>query len=118
MKCCHTGFFGIQILQNSISACPIPHWRSLRCSHNPLVGWGGDTPSPFPTPLDAKASRLNAKVACQQLFVLEKITGYTILQKYARLFSYLYTHTQPFYGSLDFVRDNPGEPVPEETFIY
>ena len=29
------------------------------------------------------------------------------------------THTQttkPFYGSLDFVHDNPGEPVPEETF--
>jgi len=25
-------------------------------------------------------------------------------------------HTQPFYGSLDFVQDNPGEPVPEETF--
>jgi len=24
--------------------------------------------------------------------------------------------TQPFYGSLDFVRDNPCEPVPEETF--
>ena len=24
-----------------------------------------------------------------------------------------HTHTQPFYGSLDFVRDNPGEPVPE-----
>jgi len=27
-------------------------------------------------------------------------------------------HTQPFYGSLDFVWDNLGEPVPEETFIY
>jgi len=26
------------------------------------------------------------------------------------------THTQPFYSSLDFVRDNPGELVPEETF--
>ena len=26
-----------------------------------------------------------------------------------------YTHTQPFYGSFDFVRDNPGEPVPEEN---
>jgi len=25
---------------------------------------------------------------------------------------------QPFYGSLDFVRDNPGEPVPEETFTH
>jgi len=24
-------------------------------------------------------------------------------------------HTQPFYGSLDFVRDNPGEPVPEKN---
>jgi len=23
---------------------------------------------------------------------------------------------QPFYGSLDFVQDNPGEPVPEGTF--
>jgi len=28
------------------------------------------------------------------------------------------THTQPFYGSMDFVRDNPGEPVPEETFTH
>jgi len=28
-----------------------------------------------------------------------------------------YTHnTQPFYGSVDFVRDNPGEPVPDGTF--
>jgi len=25
------------------------------------------------------------------------------------------THTQPFYSSLDFVWNNPGEPVPEET---
>jgi len=30
----------------------------------------------------------------------------------------LITHTQPFYGSVDFVRDNPGEPVPEETFTH
>jgi len=28
------------------------------------------------------------------------------------------THTQPFYGSMDFVWDNPGEPVPEETFSH
>jgi len=28
------------------------------------------------------------------------------------------THTQPFYGSMDFVCDNPGEPVPEETFTH
>jgi len=26
------------------------------------------------------------------------------------------THRRPFYSSVDFVRDNPGEPVPEETF--
>jgi len=29
-----------------------------------------------------------------------------------------HTHTQPFYGCLDFVQDNPGEPVPEETFTH
>jgi len=28
------------------------------------------------------------------------------------------TYTQPFYGSLDFVLDNMGEPVPEETFTH
>jgi len=30
----------------------------------------------------------------------------------------MYTHTQPFYGSVDFVRDNPGKPVPEGTFYH
>ena len=29
-----------------------------------------------------------------------------------------YTHTQLFYGSMDFVRDKMGEPVPEETFTH
>jgi len=29
-----------------------------------------------------------------------------------------YTHTQPFYGSVEIVRDNPGESVPEETFTH
>jgi len=29
-----------------------------------------------------------------------------------------YTHTQLFYGSLDFVWDNKGELVPEETFTH
>jgi len=31
---------------------------------------------------------------------------------------YTNTHTQPFYGSVEFVRDNPGEPVPKETFTH
>jgi len=31
---------------------------------------------------------------------------------------YICTHTQPFYGSVEFVRDNLVEPVPEETFIH
>jgi len=30
----------------------------------------------------------------------------------------IFIHTQPFYSSLDSVWDNPGEPVPEETFIH
>jgi len=29
------------------------------------------------------------------------------------------THnTQPFYGSVDFVQDNPSEPIPEQTFTH
>jgi len=31
---------------------------------------------------------------------------------------WLNSHTQPFYGSVEFVRDNPGEPVPEEIFTH
>jgi len=32
---------------------------------------------------------------------------------------HIHTHTtQPFYGSVEFVRENPGEPVPEETFTH
>jgi len=31
---------------------------------------------------------------------------------------YHHTHTQPFYGSLDPVWNNPGEPVPEGTFCH
>jgi len=35
------------------------------------------------------------------------------------MFNYGIIILQPFYGSLDFVRDNPGEPVPaEETFTH
>jgi len=36
----------------------------------------------------------------------------------ARTHAHTDTHTQPFYGSLDFVWDNLGEPVPEETFTH
>ena len=30
----------------------------------------------------------------------------------------IHTHTQPFYGSVEFVRENPGELVSEETFTH
>jgi len=32
--------------------------------------------------------------------------------------THTHTHTQLFHGSLDFVWDNPGEPVSEETFTH
>jgi len=32
--------------------------------------------------------------------------------------THTHTHTQLFYGSLDFVWENPGEPVSEETFTH
>jgi len=42
-------------------------------------------------------------------------TDYTVV---AIKVNITHTHTQPFYGSVEFVRDNPGEPVPEETFTH
>jgi len=36
---------------------PGPRWGSSRRSPDPLVGWGGDTPSPFPTPSTPSVSR-------------------------------------------------------------
>ena len=32
---------------------PRPRWGELTTLPRPLVGWGGDTPSPFPSPIDA-----------------------------------------------------------------
>jgi len=50
----------------------------------------------------------------QVFYQLERMTFLSPNQQC--LSTHAHTHTQPFYGSLDFVRDNPGEPVPEETF--
>jgi len=51
------GFFGIQILQNSISAGALPRTPlgSLRRSQDPkpLVSWGGGYPLHIPHPIDA-----------------------------------------------------------------
>ena len=40
------------------------------------------------------------------------------IQALLNLLAFQYENTQPFYGSVEFVRDNPGEPVPEETFTH
>jgi len=51
----------------------------------------------------------------QSIFQFSKWQVAIIL--HAKLVKFLiHTQTQPFYGSVDFVRDNPGEPVPEGTF--
>jgi len=40
------------------------------------------------------------------------------LNSITRMHACMHTHTWPFYSSLDFVRDNPGELVPESTFCH
>jgi len=48
-----------------------------------------------------------------------KKTASICFTKYIELlFLAAYAHTQPFYGSLNSVRDNLSEPVPEETFTH
>jgi len=43
---------------------------------------------------------------------------HSVLQHASYHLSHTHTHTQLFYSSMDLVRDNPGEPVPEEIFTY
>jgi len=50
------------------------------------------------------------------VYVLLGIIKMYFVMRSKWLFRRTHTHTQQFYGSKDFVRDNPGEPVPEETF--
>ena len=58
---------------------------------------------------------------CQPTDGIVNTTSYHLLRSSGTTDQYgatthTHTHTQPFYGSVEFVRDNPGEPVPEETF--
>ena len=57
------------------------------------------------------------KLGVEQWLVLAVMTMYTGAKTVVRTV-YGNTHTQPFYGSVEFVRENPGEPVPEETFTH
>jgi len=51
--------------------------------------------------------------------ILHLELGFTcILANLSQKHTHTHTHRQPFYGSVDFVQDNPGEPVPEETFTH
>jgi len=46
-----------------------------------------------------------------------RLPGTTVIMANGR-YHLTHTHTQPFYASLAFVRDNPGEQVPEKTFTH
>jgi len=48
-----------------------------------------------------------------------KVTGSHVHRKSNNILEMvILLQLQPFYGSLDFVRDNLVEPVPEETFTH
>jgi len=58
------------------------------------------------------------RLVTQKLKVICCLYTHTHMHMHTHMCAYTHTHTQPFYGLLDFVRDNPGEPVPEETFTH
>ena len=62
----------------------------------------------WPTSTDAASICDRTPLLTVGVFCVQNTTWYL----------YTHTHTQPFYGSVDFVRDTPGEPVPEETFTH
>jgi len=67
----------------------------------------------------ASGSLLNDSVTFDWITHTTLILYFTLICKNGdKMQPITHTHTQPFYGSVDFVWDNPGEPVPEETFTH
>jgi len=83
-----------------IKTC-LGHWRCVVPNFMPF----GEVPAEK----TVTGPKTNSKLSIPPIL---HVKGYT------HTHTHTCTHTQPFYGSLDFVRDNPGEPVPEETFTH
>jgi len=58
----------------------------------------------------------------QQLYKIFKaqalLSLLTHMHTHMHMHAHTHTQTQPFYRSIDVVQDNPGEPLPEETFTH
>jgi len=72
---------------------------------------------------DVYVSRTIFKLHLKYLHVFIIVTSFPLLccshtHTHTHTCARAHTHTQLFYGSLDFVRDNLSEPVPEETCIH
>ena len=64
------------------------------------------------------AIRVPGGVMVNVLNLQLEVTSSTPSRSAIRPFRLSLGNTQPFYGSVEFVRENPGEPVPEETFTH
>jgi len=90
-------------IKNWVMRCRCGYISGARCA---WFAYGSADTTATQSSLASVKSRMVLPFWCQlSQAVLEKrlLNGYSS------------THTQPFYSSVDFVRDNPGEPVPEET---
>ena len=92
----------------------------LSCCHNYDTLYAIKSLSGHAVTLCCRHTELWSKYSCanqdEQSFTSQKVLAQTG-DNYNKIF-YKCTYTQPFYGSVEFVRDNPGEPVPEETFTH
>ena len=62
----------------------------------------------------AQLMSLPLTVSCSVKSRLVLLFWYQLTQAHTHTHTHAHTHTQLFYGCLDFVRDNPGELVPEK----
>ena len=92
---------------------------SVNCSQLILVSEslckGSSVPSVRSLVMDVK--RIKCFIFLAMLFYTDGWVAGRIYVWPIEAHSHTQTHTHPFYGPLDFVRDYPGEPVPEPIWI-
>ena len=120
-KCWHTVLTSSNLFHSVKVKYYIPLWHLILCWHFvlPSLKWCSVQCIVFTPATILTASIIgNSKCTLVMKFIAELQKTMTTKGSQMQSQTHTYTHTQPFYSSMDFDQDNTGEPVPEEIFTH